>query len=273
MRRVRNGLVAAGMPVENTKGEAETGQEELNIRYCRRAGRRPTTTRSPRTPSRRSPGPRATPPPSWRSGTTTKVGSAAPHPPVAVARAARNAFHDPDGAHGMSPLMRQLCRGLLRHCGRDDPFPRALPQQLQAVPARHLRADQERLVGRQPHRRLPACRRGHQGRAGRVPDRRRGHEPLSRLRRAARRRARRDRGRGWSWSRRSPAMSMRWPRTRRSRTRCRDALAGCAARRCCARRSATTVVDHYVRAAEWEQSRHSTACVTDWEIARGFERA
>ena len=33
MRPLRNHLVAAGIPVENTKGEAESGQEELNIRY------------------------------------------------------------------------------------------------------------------------------------------------------------------------------------------------------------------------------------------------
>jgi len=34
MRPIRNGLYGAGIPVENTKGEAEAGQEELNIRYA-----------------------------------------------------------------------------------------------------------------------------------------------------------------------------------------------------------------------------------------------
>ena len=34
MRPIRNHLYAAGIPVENTKGEAEAGQEELNIRYA-----------------------------------------------------------------------------------------------------------------------------------------------------------------------------------------------------------------------------------------------
>ncbi len=33
MRPLRNHLFAAGVPIENTKGEAEAGQEELNIRY------------------------------------------------------------------------------------------------------------------------------------------------------------------------------------------------------------------------------------------------
>lgn len=33
MRAVRNGLYAAGIPVENSKGEADAGQEEINYRY------------------------------------------------------------------------------------------------------------------------------------------------------------------------------------------------------------------------------------------------
>ena len=33
MRAIRNGLYGAGIPVENSKGEAEAGQEEINIRY------------------------------------------------------------------------------------------------------------------------------------------------------------------------------------------------------------------------------------------------
>lgn len=33
MRALRNGLYGAGIPVENTKGEADAGQEEINYRY------------------------------------------------------------------------------------------------------------------------------------------------------------------------------------------------------------------------------------------------
>lgn len=32
------------------------------------------------------------------------------------------------------------------------------------------------------------------------------------------------------------------------------------------------VIDHYVRAARWEQQEYDRR-VTDWEVARGFERA
>ena len=34
MRPIRNHLFNAGIPIENSKGEAEAGQEELNIRYA-----------------------------------------------------------------------------------------------------------------------------------------------------------------------------------------------------------------------------------------------
>jgi len=34
MRAIRNGLNAAGVPVENSKGEWGPGQEEINVRYC-----------------------------------------------------------------------------------------------------------------------------------------------------------------------------------------------------------------------------------------------
>ncbi len=34
MRALRNGLYAAGIPVENSKGEADAGQAEINIRYA-----------------------------------------------------------------------------------------------------------------------------------------------------------------------------------------------------------------------------------------------
>ena len=33
MRDLRNGLYGAGIPVENTKGEAESGQHEVNVKY------------------------------------------------------------------------------------------------------------------------------------------------------------------------------------------------------------------------------------------------
>ena len=34
MRAIRTGLNGAGIPVENSKGEASAGQEEINVRYA-----------------------------------------------------------------------------------------------------------------------------------------------------------------------------------------------------------------------------------------------
>ena len=34
MRQIRNGLQGAGIKVENTKGEADAGQAEINVQYC-----------------------------------------------------------------------------------------------------------------------------------------------------------------------------------------------------------------------------------------------
>ena len=37
MRRLRNDMEAAGIPIENSKGEAGPGQEEINVRYAEAA--------------------------------------------------------------------------------------------------------------------------------------------------------------------------------------------------------------------------------------------
>ena len=93
--------------------------------------------------------------------------------------------------------------------------PGALHQFLQALPGRHLRADQDHLEPRQPHRRLPPLRRGHQGHPHRMPHRRRRPQPLSRLRRADRgrpRRRRREAGACRSRSTATPITATRLPR-------------------------------------------------------------
>ena len=53
IRQIRNGMQAAGIKVESSKGEAWPGQHEINFRYSTRS-RWPTTTSSTRTARRRS---------------------------------------------------------------------------------------------------------------------------------------------------------------------------------------------------------------------------
>ena len=59
MRAVRNGLYGAGIPVENSKGEAEAGQEEVNVRYSDALDTADNHIDHQERRARKSPGPRA----------------------------------------------------------------------------------------------------------------------------------------------------------------------------------------------------------------------
>lgn len=52
----------------------------------------------------------------------------------------------------------------------------------------------------------------------------------------------------------------------------REAAALCDGSALLRRAFGEAVVEHYVHAARWEQAEHDRV-VTDWEIARGFERS
>ena len=113
MRPIRNHLFAAGIPVENSKGEAEAGQEELNIRYA------------PALPAAdaHAIAKNAVKEIAWQNGHAAsfmakwhhdKVGSSS-HVHQSLWREGRNAFHDPDDALGMSDLMKSYVAGLIRY--------------------------------------------------------------------------------------------------------------------------------------------------------------
>ncbi len=113
MRPLRNHLYAAGVPVENSKGEAETGQEELNIRYG------PAL----ETADHHAIAKHATKEIAWQQGVAAsflpkwhkdKVGSSA-HVHQSLWQDGTNMFHDPKGDHGMSPLMRAYLAGLIKY--------------------------------------------------------------------------------------------------------------------------------------------------------------
>lgn len=113
LRPVRNQLVAAGVPVENSKGEAETGQEELNIRYAEAvtACDHHTLAKMAVKDIAAAHGHSATFLPKWRAD---KVGSAA-HIHQSLMGADGPAFHDAEGDHTMSPTMRAYVAGLLKY--------------------------------------------------------------------------------------------------------------------------------------------------------------
>ncbi|UWQ91521.1 glutamine synthetase family protein [Rhodobacteraceae bacterium M382] len=113
MRPIRNHLWEAGLPIECTKGEAETGQEELNIKYAPAMD----------TAEYHSIAKHAIKEIAWQQGHAAtflpkwhhdKVGSSS-HVHQSLWADGKPAFHDPDDALGMSDLMKSYMAGLLKY--------------------------------------------------------------------------------------------------------------------------------------------------------------
>jgi len=113
MRPIRNMLFEAGVPVENSKGEAETGQEELNIRYAEAvlAADHHTISKLAIKDIAHGMGASATFMAKWRRD---KVGSAA-HIHQSLFKGGDNAFYDKGAELTMSDTMRSYVAGLLKY--------------------------------------------------------------------------------------------------------------------------------------------------------------
>lgn len=112
MQPLRNHLWAAGIPVENSKGEAESGQEELNIRYATAldtADHHTIAKHATKEIADRH-GHAASFMAKWHPA---RVGSSA-HVHQSLWRNGQNAFADPEGDFGMSREMRHYMAGLIR---------------------------------------------------------------------------------------------------------------------------------------------------------------
>ncbi|MDV4143550.1 glutamine synthetase family protein [Shimia sp. FJ5] len=113
MRPLRNHLWNAGLPIENSKGEAETGQEELNIKYAPALDTADFHTIAKH----------ATKEIAWQQGHAVsflskwhkdKVGSSS-HVHQSLWKDGAPLFYDPDDALGMSSLMKSYVAGLLKY--------------------------------------------------------------------------------------------------------------------------------------------------------------
>lgn len=113
MRPVRNHLYAAGLPIENSKGEAETGQEELNIRYAAALDTADFHTIAKHAVKEiaHQQGHAASFLPKWAPD---KVGSSS-HVHQSLWQGDTPAFHDPEDSLGMSALMKSYVAGLLKY--------------------------------------------------------------------------------------------------------------------------------------------------------------
>jgi glutamine synthetase len=114
MRALRNGLYAAGIPVECSKGEAEAGQEEINVKYSDALD----------TADNHSIIKTATKEIAWAKGRSVTFMAKYDHRRAGssshVHQSLRSAdgtalFRDPQAAHGMSDLMRHYLAGQLAH--------------------------------------------------------------------------------------------------------------------------------------------------------------
>ena len=113
MRRLRNALYDAGIPIENSKGEAESGQEELNIHYsdAMSCADHHTIAKHATKEIAWQQGHAATFLPKWHSD---RVGSAS-HVHLSLWKNDKNAFHDASGRYGMSALMHQFVAGMIHY--------------------------------------------------------------------------------------------------------------------------------------------------------------
>lgn len=114
MRAIRNGLYGAGLPVENSKGEAEAGQEEINIRYSDAldTADNHVIVKNGCKEIAWSKGKSITFMAKWNHA---RVGSSS-HVHMSLVDAKGNsAFYDAKAEHSMSKLMRSFTAGQLAH--------------------------------------------------------------------------------------------------------------------------------------------------------------
>ncbi|MEM9708585.1 MAG: glutamine synthetase family protein [Pseudomonadota bacterium] len=269
MRPLRNHLFGAGIPIENSKGEAEVGQEELNIRYAEAL----------LCADHHSIAKHATKEIAWQKGHSAsflpkwqkdRVGSAS-HVHMSLWAGDRNAFHDPEGAHGMSETMRYFVAGLIAYASDCTyffaPYINSYKRFAKGTfaPTKSAWSVDNRTAG------FRLC--GADTKAVRVECRIPGADMNPYLAQAALIAAglkgiedKMELAPPTTGDLYEDSGAPEIPNTLRNATELlrgstmlREAMGG-------------EVIDHYTRAAEWEQEEFDRA-VTDWEIARGFEKA
>ena len=114
MRAIRNGLEGANVPVENSKGEADAGQEEINIRYCEALGAadRHVIVKNGCKEIAWSRGRALTFMAKW---SYAAAGNSSHVHQSLQSLDGKPLFYDPEAEHGMSGPMRHYLAGLLHH--------------------------------------------------------------------------------------------------------------------------------------------------------------
>ncbi len=270
MRRLRNALHASGVPVESSKGEAETGQEELNIRYggALETAENHVIAKHAAKEIGWQQGHAVSFLPKWHHA---KVGSASHVHQSLTTADGKPAFFDKDAELGMSELARHYLGGLLKYASDITVFMAPYVnsykrfQKGSFAPTRKVWSVDNRTAA------FRLCGDGTP--AVRIECRVPGADVNPYLAIAGMLAAgmagieeRLDPGAPLSGDAYAGDGSDHIPTTLREAT---GALSDSAMLR---RAFGDAVIDHYVRMAQWEQEAFDQV-VTDWEIARGFERA
>ncbi|WP_411890986.1 glutamine synthetase family protein [Yoonia sp. SDW83-1] len=269
MRPIRNHLFAAGLPIENTKGEAETGQEELNIRYAPAVdcADHHSIAKNAIKEIAWAHGHAATFLPKWHHD---RVGSSS-HVHQSLWKDGEPAFYDSDADLGMSDLMKHYMAGLIAYAPDYTfflaPYINSYKRFAKGTfaPTKTVWSVDNRTAG------FRLCGDGTKG--VRVECRIGGSDLNPYLAQAAMLAAgikgiedKMDLAPPTKGDVYEDAKAADIPQTLRAATETlrnstflRDTMGD-------------DVIDHYTRCAEWEQEEFDRV-VTDWEIARGFERA
>lgn len=271
MRAIRNGLQGAGIPVENSKGEASAGQEEINVRYAE------ALTMADRHAIIKN----ACKEIAWSQGkaitflakwSNAAAGSSAHiHQSLWSADGTTPRFLDPEARHGMSGLMRNYVAGLLAHASEITyflaPYINSYKRFVAGTfaPTKAIWSCDNRTAG------YRLC--GEGTKAIRIECRVGGSDLNPYLAMAALLAAGID-GIENKLELEEPFVGDAYggrdireiPKT------LRDATATLKNSQMLRAAFGDAVVDHYVRAAEWEQEEYDRR-ITDWEVKRGFERA
>lgn len=270
MRAIRTGLQGAGVPVENTKGEADAGQEEVNVRYSNALDMADNHSIIKNGCKEIA----------WAKGraltflakwNTQAAGNSCHIHQSLWTLDGNPAFQDTNGTYGMSDLMRHYLAGLLTHADEVTyflaPYINSYKRfkagtfaPTKAVWSLDNRTAGYRLVGDGTKAVRVECRVGgadlnpYLAYAALLAAGMSGIEQKLELEPE------------FSGDAYNAEKIRTIPATLRAATAALDQSTML--------RSAfgDDVIDHYVHAARWEQEAHDYH-VTDWEIARGFERA
>ncbi len=272
MRAIRNGLQGAGIPVENSKGEAGPGQEEINVTYAEalEMADRHTVLKNACKEIAWSLGKAITFMAKWDYGLAGN--SSHIHQSLWSADGRKALFHDPRSDHGMSALMKHYLAGQLAHASEITyflaPYVNSYKRFIAGTwaPTRAVWSFDNRTAG------YRLC--GADSKAVRVECRVGGADLNPYLAFAAliaaglegidRKMQLEPVFSGDAYDTKRKAREV--PKTLREAIELLDGSK--------LLRSAMgdDVVDHYVHTGRWEQFEYDRR-ITDWEIKRGFERA